>query len=663
MILGVDWRRWREWPGRIAHLWRTSLQFRTVLITVALTLLAVLAAGFIVSFIVGNGLYQARLDQAYRDSARATTDAQKKLDASDATDPEAIDNLFLQVFGDVKNSSATGLVASFRVPGQGIDAAAPVGVSTFGSGKSVITKSLRKAVQASPRAVFAQSVALPNNDGSTRPGIVVGSQLQLPTAGSYELYIGYDLSDSEETLLFVQRTLLVVGLVLVLLIAAITYLVVRLVVTPIRLAAETSRRLADGDLEVRMPLANEDAFATLGRSFNGMADALQRQITQLATLSKLQQRFVSDVSHELRTPLTTIRLAGDVIYDQREDFPPATARTAELLHTQIERFDLLLSDLLEISRYDAGSVVLEPEPTNLVRLAEDAVDDMRPLAITNDSPLRLDAPGGYFEVEMDPRRVRRILRNLLGNAIEHGEGRPIVVTVDSNATALALGVRDYGLGMNANEVEHVFDRFWRADPSRKRTIGGTGLGLAISLEDATEHGGWLDVWSSPREGSHFRLTLPRVPGQPIEASPLPLTPVDAPRDPEGHLIGHELIGTRHGDDGDGDEGSEGRARRGAPKGRRGGRNGTRNVTEKHASKRAEKHDEKRAEKQSDKHGEKRAEKQSVKHGEKRAEKQSDKHGEKRAGGRGDKRIQEPGGRNGENHEGPDDDEREGTVKA
>ncbi|MGN6128196.1 MAG: MtrAB system histidine kinase MtrB [Humibacter sp.] len=575
MFLGVDWRRWREWPGRLVHLWRTSLQFRTVLSTVALTGAAVLIAGLVVTFVVAGDLYQSRLDQAYHDAARATTDAQKKLDASDATDPEAIDNLFLQVFGDVKNSTTTGLVASFRVPGQGIDPAAPVGVSTFGSGNDVISSSLRKAVQSSPHALFAQSVGLPAGDGATTPGIVVGSQLQLATAGRYELYIGYDLSDSEQTLLFVQRTLLVTGLALLLLIAAITVLVVRLVVNPIRIAAQTSRRLAEGDLEVRMPIANEDAFATLARSFNGMADGLQRQITQLATLSQLQQRFVSDVSHELRTPLTTIRLAGDVIYDQREDFPPATARTAELLHAQIDRFDTLLSDLLEISRYDAGSVVLELEPTNLTRLAEDAVEDMGPLAATKGSELRLEAPGGYFEVDMDARRVRRVLRNLLGNAIEHGEGHPVVVIVDSNETAVALAVRDYGLGMSENEVDHVFDRFWRADPSRKRTIGGTGLGLAISLEDATQHDGWLDVWSSPGKGSSFRLTLPRTPGEPILTSPVPLPPQDAPLDEEGHPIGHEHSGRRRvplptdtRSRGSKDRGDKGRERREGGRGRR-----------------------------------------------------------------------------------------------
>ncbi len=138
--------------------------------------------------------------------------------------------------------------------------------------------------------------------------------------------------------------------------------------------------------------------------------------------------------------------------------------------------------------------------------------------------VRLVAPGGYTPVEMDARRVRRIVRNLLGNAIEHGEGRPIVVTVDSNQRAVAIGVRDYGLGMSAADAERVFDRFWRADPSRKRTIGGTGLGLSIALGDAKLHGGTLAVWSDLGRGTNFVLTLPRQ-GQPIDgSSPVPLDP-------------------------------------------------------------------------------------------------------------------------------------------
>ena len=219
-------------------------------------------------------------------------------------------------------------------------------------------------------------------------------------------------------------TLWIVGVGLVLLISGIAWFVLRSVTTPIGEAADTSAKLAAGELKVRLPVRGEDELATLGRSFNAMADSIESQIKELADLSLVQQRFVSDVSHELRTPLTTIRLAADMINDQRDDFDPATARAAELLNAQVQRFEVLLTDLLEISRYDAGSVQLELEPTSLAHLAEDVIASMQQLADQHGTDVRLVAPGGYSPVEMDPRRVRRVVRNLLGNAIEHGEGRP-----------------------------------------------------------------------------------------------------------------------------------------------------------------------------------------------------------------------------------------------
>jgi two-component system sensor histidine kinase MtrB len=176
-------------------------------------------------------------------------------------------------------------------------------------------------------------------------------------------------------------------------------------------------------------------------------------------------------------------------------------------------------------------VDLVTEPTNLVRLVEDSIDEFEGLAAQKGSELRLVAPGGYFDAEMDARRVRRIVTNLVGNAVDHGEGRPIVITVDSDRDAVALAVRDYGVGMTHEEMGHVFDRFWRADPSRQRSTGGTGLGLAISLEDANLHHGWLQLWSRPGEGSCFRLTLPRRPDVPLESSPVALPPDDPADDP------------------------------------------------------------------------------------------------------------------------------------
>ena len=518
---------WREVPRRLSALWRRSLQFRTVIITLGLSGLAILVIGLYISFSVASNLFQAQREAVLEASNNATAAAQLILDSSDAADRASLQLLMASAIGTISSVSGSTDVAVFREPGQPPVTMAPPDRLSPRLGGGVITPELREQVQDHPGSQYWQSVALPNPDGGTSPGIVVGSDLEVPAAGRYELYIGYDLAEAEQTLAFMQVTGVVGAAALLALLSAITLVVVRGVIEPIRATAATSRRLAAGDLGVRMPESGEDELATLAASFNGMAESLQARIRELAELSVMQQRFVSDVSHELRTPLTTIRLAGDVLYGQREDFPGPTSRTVELLHTQTDRFERLLADLLEISRYDAGSVTLTTEPTNLVHLAGDAIESMYELAREHGTELRLVAPGGHLDAEVDPRRIKRIVRNLLGNAIEHGEGRPIVVAVDSNETAIAMSVRDYGLGMSEEEAARVFDRFWRADPSRTRTIGGTGLGLAISLEDAVAHGGMLDVWSRPGEGTVFRLTLPRTSDAAAVVSPLPLEPPDA----------------------------------------------------------------------------------------------------------------------------------------
>lgn len=515
----------RAQARRIGTLWRRSLQFRTVLITLGLSSLAILGIGFTISFVVASNLFGDQVDRVLASSATATVAAQRILEASDAADRASVQAVTSSALQTAAGASGSGAIALFRAPGNAPTAIAPPDFLSPDLGGR-ISADLSERVQANPEGQYWQSVELVDGRGESVPGIVVGSQLEIPGAGFYELYIGYSLADAAQTLSFMQATGAVGAVALIALLSAITLLVVRWVIEPIRAAAATSRRLAAGDLGVRLPVRGEDELATLAESFNGMADTLQSRIRELAELSVMQQRFVSDVSHELRTPLTTIRLAGDVLDGQRDDFRPATARTVELLRTQTERFENLLADLLEISRYDAGSVELSTEPTNLVHLAGETIESMHQLAVEHGSELRLDAPGGHLDAEVDPRRIRRIVRNLLGNAIEHGEGRPIVVSVDSNESAVSLSVRDYGLGMTEEDAARVFDRFWRADPSRRRSIGGTGLGLAISLEDAAAHGGTIDVWSRPGRGTVFRLTLPRRRGAGPVVSPLPLEPDD-----------------------------------------------------------------------------------------------------------------------------------------
>jgi two-component system sensor histidine kinase MtrB len=275
-----------------------------------------------------------------------------------------------------------------------------------------------------------------------------------------------------------------------------------------------------------MSVRGADELALLASSFNSMAEALQQQIRQLEELSAVQRRFVSDVSHELRTPLTTVRMAADVLHEGRGDFPPHVARSAELLQAELDRFEELLVDLLEISRYDAGATSLDPEPTDLVGLVAQVLVQTEPLARARGSAVTLHSDGPVV-CEVDAFRINRVLRNLVVNAVEHGEGRPVAVHVAGDATAGAVRVRDAGVGLRPGDADKVFTRFWRGDPSRARTTGGTGLGLAIALEDARLHGGELEAWGAPGRGAAFRLTVPRRVGAPLQGSPLPLEPEPA----------------------------------------------------------------------------------------------------------------------------------------
>ena len=516
-------RDWRGWPTVLGILWRRSLRFRTLSITLLATSLAIFITCVTMALVIQNDLFVSRKNVALEDARRAVDQAQGILDVAEVgDDPAALATLWAGIPEVLARTSSTDQLAGYMIDTDS-DGARLNGFEA-GLTANLLSPELRARVVELDYLQAWQSIALPVADGGEVPGIVVGQQLQVPEAGPFEIYFAYDLGDADQTLVFVQRTLWIAGIGLVAIVAAISWIVLRAVSTPIIEAAETSARLAAGDLGVRLEVHGEDELAVLGRSFNAMADSIEAQIKELGELSMVQQRFVSDVSHELRTPLTTIRLAADMLNDQRDEFDPTTARTAELLHTQVQRFETLLSDLLEISRYDAGSVQLELEATSLAHLAEDIIEQMRPLADGHGTELRLVAPGGYSPVDMDPRRVRRVLRNLIGNAIEHGEGRPVVVTVDSNQHAVAAGVRDFGLGMEPGDAERVFDRFWRADPSRQRTIGGTGLGLSIALGDATLHGGTLSVWSELGVGTNFVLTVPRHDGVLDGPSPIPVEP-------------------------------------------------------------------------------------------------------------------------------------------
>jgi two-component system, OmpR family, sensor histidine kinase MtrB len=214
-------------------------------------------------------------------------------------------------------------------------------------------------------------------------------------------------------------------------------------------------------------------------------------------------------------------MASGVISESASQLDPAGQRSAELLASQIARFESLLTDLLEVSRFDASASILESKETDIGSLIHQTLDHLQPGDATQ---IRLHLPSEKIVAEVDPRRIERVLRNLIANAVDHCDGKPIDITLVSTQKEVAVGVRDYGIGFSEREASRLFDRFWRADPSRSRIRGGTGLGLSISLDDAKLHQGSLKAWGAPGLGAHFVLTVPRFPGIPIESEPISVDP-------------------------------------------------------------------------------------------------------------------------------------------
>ncbi|MER7662922.1 MtrAB system histidine kinase MtrB [Streptomyces sp. NPDC096193] len=549
--------RWVRRPLLPAvRLWRRNIQLRVVAMTLLMSLGVVALLGFVVIGQVRNGLLDAKAKAAQSQAAGGFAVARERA-ANLRTESGAQDGggtsgrTATSWRSDLVEQLASGGQGAFNVVALSADAANAGNRFPRTSGSvdpSSIPQELRDAVDQGTGTYETYIQINYNDDHDPEPGLVVGTRLNDIEEYPYELYYVFPLAQEEQSLNLVRGTLATAGLFVVVLLGAIAWLVVRQIVTPVRMAAGIAERLSAGRLQERMKVTGEDDIARLGEAFNKMAQSLQLKIQQLEELSRMQRRFVSDVSHELRTPLTTVRMAADVIHEARVGFDPVTARSAELLGDQLDRFESLLSDLLEISRFDAGAAALEAEPIDLREVVRRVIGGAEPLAERKGTRIRVVGDEQPVVAEADARRVERVLRNLVVNAVEHGEGRDVVVRMAVAGGAVAVAVRDYGVGLKPGEATRVFNRFWRADPARARTTGGTGLGLSIAVEDARLHGGWLQAWGEPGGGSQFRLTLPRTADEPLRGSPVPLEPEDSRQNRERalaevagpHLNGHLL---------------------------------------------------------------------------------------------------------------------------
>jgi two-component system, OmpR family, sensor histidine kinase MtrB len=519
----VGVRRGRRAAEPARQQWRRSLQLRVVAITLVASSLLVGAFGWFVADRSAKILLNRAQDEVYTQMRGKVDYAYRQLtvhvQAFDPKLPETITDT-VNYLADGDPAENGGAIVSMRA--EKFPDLRPVTSAKVNTAQ-LITPDLIKAVGEQGRV--ARQIRTANVNGVTTKYLVYGSPV--PTSfGHVELYYLVPLTTEDRAANQIRTTVLATGLALVILLGVVAALVTRMVVTPVRVAARTAQRLSAGLLDQRMKVEGEDDLALLAASFNQMAANLQRQIVRLEEMSRLQRRFTSDVSHELRTPLTTVRMAADLIFAERDAFDQAVARSAELLQAELDRFESLLTDLLEISRFDAGFAALDAEHTDLVPVVERVAEHLAGLAERAGVTIELRLPDTPVIAEVDPRRVERVLRNLVGNAVEHGEAKPVRVTLASDDAAVAVTVRDYGVGLKPGEERLVFNRFWRADPSRARQTGGSGLGLSISVEDARLHGGWLEAWGTPGGGAQFRLTVPVHAGDQLVSAPLPLIPRD-----------------------------------------------------------------------------------------------------------------------------------------
>ncbi|WP_157875771.1 ATP-binding protein [Streptacidiphilus griseoplanus] len=319
------------------------------------------------------------------------------------------------------------------------------------------------------------------------------------------------------------------------------------VLRPVQRLGDAARRLGQGHLDTRLEVGGADELADVARTFNSTAEALAAQVAELSARESASRRFVADMSHELRTPLTAMTAVTDILEDEADSLDPMIEPAVRLVVSETRRLSDLVENLMEVTRFDAGTAKLVADEVDIADLIMSCIDGRAWY-----DAVELDAPRGVV-ARVDPRRLDVVFANLIGNALKHG-GSPVVVRVRAEqlpaaewagpqpARQLVVEVRDSGPGIPEDVLPHVFDRFYKADKGRARSEG-SGLGLSIAMENARIHGGTITVANAPAGpdgtpgGAVFTLTLPM---EPTDTDPSEGEEDGGPHDrPEsGHGGGH-----------------------------------------------------------------------------------------------------------------------------
>jgi signal transduction histidine kinase len=316
----------------------------------------------------------------------------------------------------------------------------------------------------------------------------------------------------EETARTITEVLITAALIALVVALITALLLAQWLARPLRRLTNTSRLLAEGHLDARvdMPRNSAPEVHELAGAFNDMAERLQESVTIISDDRDRGREFLADVSHELRTPIAALRTFNELLIEGAAEEPETRDEFLRQSRQQVDRLDWLAANLLELSKLDSGLVSLQLREEDLRTVAEDAVDHAEPMAERKGVTLRTHLPSEPIIQPHDPPRMGQVLSNLIGNAIKFTpEGGHVDVSVEATDEGAAFEVKDDGVGIDADELQHVFDRFYRGTRTPEERAAGSGLGLAIARSIVDMHRGRVSISSTPGVGTEVLVTLPR----------------------------------------------------------------------------------------------------------------------------------------------------------
>ncbi|MEV0965836.1 MULTISPECIES: HAMP domain-containing sensor histidine kinase [unclassified Streptomyces] len=470
----------------LAGLGWTSLRLRLVVVFGLVALTAAVSASGIAYWLNREAVLTRTQDAALGDFRQQMQNRAASLPAR-PTEAELQTTAEQMAGGDAGYSV---LLLGERAAGKPVVGASDPDLFTLGD----VPAELRKAVAEQPHLFWVRT-----QRGDT-PYLVAGTRV---VGGGPTGYLLKSLDQERQDLnslawsLGIATALALLGSALLAQAAATT------VLKPVQRLGQAARQLGEGKLDTRLQVSGTDELAELSRTFNKAAESLEKKMADMSAREESSRRFVADMSHELRTPLTALTAVTEILEGEQDALDPMIAPAVELVVSETRRLNDLVENLMEVTRFDAGTARLVLDDVDVADQVTACIDARAWL-----DAVELDAERGIM-ARLDPRRLDVILANLIGNALKHG-GSPVRVAVRTEGEELLIEVRDHGPGIPEEVLPHVFDRFYKASASRPRSEG-SGLGLSIAMENALIHGGGITAANSADGdgGAVFVLRLPR----------------------------------------------------------------------------------------------------------------------------------------------------------